>query len=116
MRKIIVLSMISLDGVMQAPGGPKEDTSGGFKFGGWTEPYGDEVFDKVMQEELKSADYLLGRKTFEIWEKYWPEHGQFWPGSNAGTKYVFSKTRKKSDWKNSVFLKSVGDIKKIKNL
>jgi dihydrofolate reductase len=114
MRKIIVLSMITLDGVMQAPGGPKEDASGGFKYGGWTAPYGDEVYGRVVQEELKPADYLLGRKTFEIWENYWPEHADFWPGINEGTKYILSKTRKKSDWKNSVFIKSLADIRKIK--
>jgi dihydrofolate reductase len=107
--------MITLDGVMQAPGGPKEDTSGGFKYGGWTAPYGDEIYGKVVQEELKPADYLLGRKTFKIWENYWPEHGDFWPGINTGTKYVLSKTVKKSGWKNSVFLKNVADIKKLKN-
>jgi dihydrofolate reductase len=117
MRKIIVLSMITLDGVMQAPGGPKEDTSGGFKYGGWTEPYGDETYGKVVQKELKQrVDYLLGRKTFEIWATYWPQHAAFWPGINNGTKYVLSKTRKKSDWKNTVFLKSVAEIKKLKNL
>jgi dihydrofolate reductase len=115
MRKIIVLSMITLDGVIQAPGGPKEDTSGGFKYGGWTEPYGDEVYNKVLEKELKPADYLLGRKTFEIWASYWPEHSDFWPGINNGTKYVLSRTMKKSDWKNSVFLKSLADIKKLKN-
>ena len=115
MRKIIVLSMITLDGVMQAPGGPEEDTSGGFKYGGWTAPYGDEVYGKVMQKQLKPADYLLGRKTFEILADYWPEHADFWPGINDGTKYVMSKTMKKSDWKNSVFLKSLADIKKLKN-
>jgi len=115
MRNIIVLSMISLDGVMQAPGGPKEDRSGGFKYGGWTAPYGDEIGGKLVQEELKQpADYLLGRKTFEIWEGYWPQHADFWPGINNGTKYVISKTRKKSDWKNSVFIKSIADIKKLK--
>ena len=107
--------MITLDGVMQAPGGPKEDTSGGFKYGGWTAPYGDEVYGKVVEKELKPADYLLGRKTFEIWADYWPEHADFWPGINDGTKYVLSKTMKKSDWKNSVFLKSLADIKKLKN-
>lgn len=111
--------MITLDGVMQAPGGPKEDKSGGFKYGGWTAPYGDETYGKVVQEELKPADYLLGRKTFEIWAAYWPGHGDFWPGINEGTKYVFSKNMKKSDplvtgWKNSVLLKSPADIKKIK--
>src|SRR6188768_2948254 len=115
MRKIIVLSMISLDGVMQAPGGPKEDTSGGFKYGGWTSPYGDEEYDNVIKEELKpTSDYILGRKTYEIWAGYWPKHADFWPGINDGTKYVLSKTRKKSDWKNSVFLKSLADIKKLK--
>ncbi len=107
--------MITLDGVMQAPGGPEEDTSGGFKYGGWTAPYGDEVFSKVLEKELKPADYLLGRKTFEIWANYWPEHGDFWPGINEGTKYVMSNTITKSDWKNSVFINSLADIKKIKN-
>jgi len=114
MRKIIVLSMITLDGVLQGPGGPKEDTSGRFKYGGWVFPYSDEVYDKVVEEELKPADYLLGRTTFEIWEKYWPQHANFWPGINEGTKYVLSKTRKKSAWKNSVFLKNVASIKKLK--
>ena len=121
MRKIIVLSMITLDGVMQAPGGPQEDTSGVFKFGGWTAPYSDEVYGKVVQKELKqSADYLLGRKTFDIWAAYWPEHGDFWPGINKGTKYVLSKSMKKSDpkvtgWKNSVVIKNLADIKKLKS-
>jgi dihydrofolate reductase len=120
MRKIIVLSMITLDGVMQAPGGPEEDTSGGFKYGGWVAPYSDEAYNKVVQKELKPADYLLGRKTFEIWADYWPEHGDFWPGINEGTKYVFSKNLKKSDpmitgWKNSVVVKNLADIKKVKN-
>ena len=120
MRKIIVLSMITLDGVMQAPGGPEEDKSNGFKYGGWVAPYGDEVYGKVLQKELKPADYLLGRKTFEIWAGYWPEHGDFWPGINEGTKYVFSKTMKKSDplvtgWKNSTVIKNLADIKKLKS-
>jgi dihydrofolate reductase len=120
MRKIIVLSMITLDGVMQAPGGAKEDSSEGFKYGGWTAPYGDEVYGKVVQQELKPADYLLGRKTFDIWAGYWPEHGDFWPGINEGTKWVFSKRMKKSDpkvtgWKNSVVLRNLADIKKLKN-
>lgn len=115
MRKIIVLSMISLDGVMQAPGGLKEDTSEGFKYGGWTAPYGDEVYNKAVQNELKPADYLLGRKTFEIWENYWPQHSDFWPGINEGVKYVFSKTRNNSDWKNSNFIKSLAEIRKLKD-
>jgi dihydrofolate reductase len=115
MRKIIVLSMITLDGVMQAPGGPKEDTSDGFEYGGWTAPYTDEAFGKALQEELKPTDYLLGRKTFDIWEEYWPHHADFWPGINDGTKYVLSKTRNESGWKNSVFIKSVEGIKRLKN-
>jgi dihydrofolate reductase len=114
MRKIVVLSMISLDGVMQAPGGPKEDKSGGFKYGGWTSAYMDDIFGKAMEKELKPSDFFLGRKTFEIWEDYWPKHGNFWPDINEGTKYVLSRTRKKSDWKNSVFIKTVADIKKVK--
>jgi dihydrofolate reductase len=120
MRKIVVLSMISLDGVMQAPGGPKEDTSSGFKYGGWSAPYGDEIYGQVVRKELEPADYLLGRKTFKIWAGYWPQHGDFWPGINEGAKYVFSKNMKKSDklvtgWKNSVLIKNVADIKKVKN-
>ena len=116
MRKIIVLSMITLDGVMQAQGGPEEDTSGGFKYGGWSAPYGDEVGGKVVQKELKqTADYLLGRKTFEIFASFWPEHADVWPGINDGTKYVMSRTMKKSDWKNTVFLKSLAGIEKLKN-
>ena len=114
MRKIIVLSFITLDGVMQAPGGPEEDKSGGFKFGGWVTPYFDEDSGMVMEKQLKPSDYLLGRKTFEIFGSYWPEHADQWPGINDGTKYVLSNTMEKSDWKNSVFLKSVDDIKRLK--
>jgi len=114
MRKIIVLSMITLDGVMQAPGGSKEDASEGFKYGGWVEPYGDKAYGKVVREELKPAEYLLGRKTFEIWEPYWPKHADFWPGINDGKKYIISKTRKKSDWENTIIIKSLADIKKLK--
>jgi dihydrofolate reductase len=119
MRKIIVLSMITLDGVIQAPGGPNEDKSGGFKYGGWVSPYSDNVYSEVVKNELKPADYLLGRKTFDIWAPYWPAHGDFWPGINEGTKYVFSKKMKKTDpkisgWKNSVLIKNLADIKKIK--
>lgn len=114
MRKIIVLSMISLDGVMQSPGGSGEDRSDGFKYGGWVAPYGDKIYSKIVKKELRPADYLLGRKTFEIWETYWPEHADFWPGINEGTKFVISKKRKKTDWKNTVFIKSYADIRKIK--
>ena len=115
MRKITVLSMISLDGVLQGPGGPEEDTSGGFKYGGWTASYFDEAFENAMEKELKPADYLLGRKTFAIWADYWPKHGDFWPAINEGTKYVLSTTMEKSDWQRSVFLKNLADIKKLKD-
>ena len=114
MRKIIVLSMITLDGVMQAPGGPEEDTSSGFEYGGWSAPYDDEVSGKVMEKLMKPADLLLGRRTFEIFENYWPDHAEFWPSINDVTKYVLSTTRNKSDWKNSVFLNSLPDIEKLK--
>lgn len=115
MRKIIVSTFITLDGVMQAPGGPEEDTSDGFKYGGWSAPYGDEVFDKMLQKQMEPADILLGRKTFEIFASYWPTHADYWPGINDVTKYVMSNTIKESDWENSVFLTSVADIEKLKN-
>lgn len=106
--------MITLDGVLQAPGAPKEDPSGGFKYGGWTAPYDDRVAGKVLEKLLQPANYLLGRKTFEIWEAYWPKHADFWPGINQGTKYILSKTRKKTDWKNSIFIQRLADIQKLK--
>jgi dihydrofolate reductase len=115
MRKIIVLSFITLDGVMQAPGGPEEDTSGGFEYGGWTAPYFDETAGKIMASQMKPADLLLGRKTFEIFAGYWPKHASDWPGINEVTKYVLSQTREKSEWQNSVFLKALADIKDLKN-
>jgi dihydrofolate reductase len=114
MRKIIVLSMITLDGVMQAPGGPEEDSSGGFEYGGWVAPYDDEVSGKIMERLMKPADLLLGRKTFEIWENYWPQHENVWPGINDVTKYVLSRTRKASDWNASVFFNSLADIENLK--
>ncbi|HEY0898049.1 MAG TPA: dihydrofolate reductase family protein [Sphingobacteriaceae bacterium] len=115
MRKITVLSMITLDGVMQGPGGPEEDPSGGFKYGGWVAPYDDEVAGKVMQRLMKPSDLLLGRKTFEIWENYWPEHAQYWPGIMEVTKNVLSTTRSTSEWNNSVFYNSLTDIENLKN-
>lgn len=115
MRKIIVLSMITLDGVMQSPGSPKEDTSGGFSYGGWVVPYDDEESGKVMEKLMEPADLLLGRKTFEIWEDYWPRHADHWPRINEVTKYVLSTTRETSAWQHSVFLKSLEDIEKLKH-
>lgn len=117
MRKIIVLSFITLDGVMQAPGGPDEDTSGGFEYGGWTAPYFDEAAGKAMAKQMQPTDYLLGRKTFEIFESYWPkpEHAKDWPGINEGMKYVLSKTMSTSEWRNTIFLSSVNDIEALKD-
>ena len=100
---------------MQAPGGPGEDDSGGFKYGGWTAPYFDDAAGKLMEKQMKSADLLLGRKTFEIFAGYWPAHADQWPGINDVTKYVMSNTMTKSDWQNSVFFKNVDDVKKLKN-
>ena len=110
--------MISLDGVMQAPGGPEEDTSSGFTSGGWVAPYfyeADKAAGEFMEKQMKSADLLLGRKTFEIFAAYWPGHADYWPGINEVAKYVMSNTMHKSDWQNSVFLKNIDDIKKLKN-
>jgi dihydrofolate reductase len=117
MRKIIVQEFLTLDGVMQAPGGPDEDTSSGFKWGGWTAPYfndADEEGGAMMQKWMKSTDLLLGRKTFDIFAAYWPTHTDIWPGIMDVTKYCVSTTLDKSDWKNSVFMKNVEDIKKLK--
>lgn len=117
MRKIIVLEFLTLDGVMQGPGGPGEDTSDGFEYGGWTVPYFDDFAGKVMGEQMKGPfSLLLGRKTFEIFASYWPQHADVWPGINEATKYVVSDTLSSSDWQNSVFLKGdiVEEIKKLK--
>ncbi|MBI1333682.1 MAG: dihydrofolate reductase [Armatimonadetes bacterium] len=115
MRKIIVAEMITLDGVMQAPGGPEEDQSGNFEFGGWAAPFGDKVGLEALKRQLQPADYLLGRKTFEIWEPYWPTNaGDFWPAINEGTKYVYSSTRDSSDWNKTEFIGSVAEIERIK--
>lgn len=105
MRKIIVLEHISLDGVIQAPGGPEEDTSGGFVYGGWIASYSDETLGTLLSRQMNVPfDLLLGRKTFEIWESYWPQHGDVWPGVNKATKYVTSNTRASGEWHPSVFL------------
>ena len=100
---------------MQAPGGPEEDTSGGFKYSGWTAPYFDEEAGKIMAQQMKPADLLLGRKTFDIFASYWPSHADVWPGINDITKYVMSNTISTSGWSNSSFLKSLEDIKALKD-
>ena len=111
MRKIIVSPYITLDGVIQAPGGGEED----FKYGGWSAPYYDEDLDTIAEKQKQPAkDLLLGRKTFEIFASFWPEHEDIWPGINDVTKYVVSRTMKTSDWKNSLFLESVEAIEELK--
>ena len=111
MRKVIVLEHISLDGVIQAPGGPDEDTSGGFAYGGWIAPISDEILGTALRRQMNLPfDLLLGRKTFDIWESYWPKHADAWPGASTATKYVASNTRTSSEWQPSVFLN--GDIAK----
>lgn len=109
MRKIIVLEHISLDGVIQAPGGPDEDTSGNFAHGGWIAPYSDEILGTALRRQMNMPfDLLLGRKTFEIWAPYWPQHADIWAGVNTATKYVASNTITSHEWKPSVFLN--GDV------
>jgi dihydrofolate reductase len=118
MRKIIIQEFITLDGVMQAPGGPDEDTESGFTYGGWTAPYfngADDEGGELMAKWMQPADLLLGRKTFDIFEEYWPKHADMWPGVMDVTKYCVSSTKDTSDWSNSVFLKSVDDIRQLKN-
>jgi dihydrofolate reductase len=117
MRKIIIQEFLTIDGVMQAPGGPDEDTESGFTFGGWTAPYfadADAEAGELMQSWMQPTDLLLGRKTFDIFEAYWPKHADMWPGIMDVTKYCASTTRDSSDWSNSVFLKNLDDIKKLK--
>lgn len=105
MRKIIVLEHISIDGVIQAPGGPEEDPSSSFVYGGWISSYSDEILGTALRKQMNSPfDLLLGRKTFDIWEPYWPQHADIWPGVNTATKYIASNTRTSSEWEPSVFL------------
>jgi dihydrofolate reductase len=109
MRKVNVLEFVSLDGVIQAPGGPEEDTSSGFAHGGWTSPHGDADSLAAIKKQMNLPfDLLIGRKTFEIWAKHWPQHNDFWPGVNTATKYVASNTITSHEWKPSVSLN--GDI------
>jgi dihydrofolate reductase len=117
MRKITVLSFITLDGVMQGPGGPEEDTSGNFTHGGWTVPYFDEFLGDVMTEQMsRPFDLLLGRKTFEIFASYWPHHEEEGAEINRATKYVASNTLTAHGWEKSVFLSGdvVDAIKQLK--
>src|SRR5207237_9373929 len=116
MRKVIVLEFITLDGVIQAGGGPEEDTSGGFAYGGWQAPYSDDVLGTVMKRQMNMPfDLLLGRTTFEIWAAYWPHHADIWPGVNPATKYVAYNTNTSHQWQPSVFLGGV-IVEKVNNI
>jgi dihydrofolate reductase len=119
MRKIIVLSFISLDGVMQAPGGVDEDPSGGFNYGGWTFPYMDEFGGAVIRKQLGGEfDLLLGRKTYELFAGYWPKAGKGNPIGvklNAARKYVVSNSLKEASWEKTTIIS--GEIlEKIREL
>lgn len=117
MRKIIVVEFLTLDGVMQAPGASKEDASEGFKYGGWMGPYfgKDEIAGQEMEKQMKeTAGLLLGRKTYDIFAGYWPEHTEPWPQVNKITKYVVTKTLKKSKWENTVIVKDTNELKELK--
>ncbi|TAJ94944.1 MAG: dihydrofolate reductase [Reyranella sp.] len=112
MRKIVAGAFVSLDGVMQAPGGPPEDPSGGFTYGGWTVPYWDEPMGQFMSECFTQPfDLLLGRKTYEIFAAHWPFVGEDDPIGktfNEVTKYVATSSTTPLTWKNSVALN--GDV------
>jgi dihydrofolate reductase len=122
MRKIIVGAQVSLDGVMQAPGGPSEDPTNGFKFGGWSMPYFDEVggeeIDRLFKEKF---DLLLGRKTYEIFAAYWPYYKEDAPAGNVAqvfrqiTKYVVSRSGEvDTGWEGSVLLRDIAEVKRLK--
>ena len=107
--KLVVLEHISLDGVIQAPGGPQEDTSGGFAHGGWVAPYSDEVLGTALRKQMnRSFDLLLGRKTFEIWEPYWPQSWRCLAECQQGHQAHRLEHADAGVWQPSVFLS--GDV------
>jgi dihydrofolate reductase len=119
MRKIITAAFVSLDGVMQAPGGPEEDPTGGFKYGGWVAPHVDEVFGKAMDELFGAPfDLLLGRKTYEIFAAHWPYQSDDDPSAkrfNVITKYVATRSNMPLTWKRSVALHDAAvDVARLK--
>jgi dihydrofolate reductase len=121
MRKIIVLTFVTLDGVMQAPGGPEEDPSGGFRYGGWAFPYADDFYGKEMVRQIsRPADLLLGRKTYEIFAAYWPkiknEDNPIAASFNPARKYVVSETLTRPGWENTVVISGdvAGRIRQLK--
>ena len=121
MRKLVVLSFITLDGVMQAPGGLEEDPTGGFKHGGWVFPYFDDFFGRVMNEQMGGTfDLLLGRRTYEMFAAHWPhvntDENPIAAGINKAKKYVASKTLTKLDRPNSELIRGnvAQGIRKLK--
>lgn len=117
MRKVIVLEFVTLDGIMQAPGGPQEDTEGCFSYGGWVAPHFDERFGSIMHEQMANTRaLLLGRKTYEIFASYWPAHESGWPGIDSATKYVVSSTLAASRWDNTIVIKEnvAEEIRRLK--
>jgi dihydrofolate reductase len=109
MRKIIVIEFITMDGVIQGPGGPNEDTSGDFLHGGWIGPYSDEAQSTVIRQQMNTPfDLLIGRNTYDIWAPYWPHNDAIWPGVNRAIKYVASNTVTESKWDETIFLS--GDV------
>ena len=121
MRKLVVLTFVSLDGRMQAPGGPEEDKSGDFAYGGWTFPYFDDFMGKVMSEQMTPPfDLLLGKTTYELFASHWPKQDeQTDPGAKAlnnAKKYVISEKPLRLEWKNSETITgdAVAGITKLK--
>jgi dihydrofolate reductase len=110
MRKLVVGTFLTLDGVMQAPGGPQEDTEGGFKHGGWQMPYFDEDSGEIMNKNIAATEaLLLGRKTYQIFAAYWPTapaDDPFGQKFNSIPKYVVSTTLDKAEWNNSTLIRS----------
>lgn len=119
MRKIIAITHVTLDGVMQAPGGPQEDTQNGFTYGGWAMPFGDKISGQAIAEIIAGEfDMLLGRRTYEIFAGYWPHQGnnRIAKAFNKATKYVVTRSLKQLDWKNSQRIdgKVVDEVRKLK--
>src|SRR3990172_4481098 len=116
MRKLVVLAFVSLDGVMQAPGGKGEDPSGGFNLEGWTVPYFDEAMGDEMTKQMSQPfDLLLGRKTYEIFASYWPLQSSDDP-INKAKKYVVSNEAIKTEWEETIQISGdvVAEIEKLK--
>jgi len=121
MRKIIVGAQVSMDGVMQAPGGPTEDPTKGFTFGGWAMPYFDQAFGEEIDRLFKEFDLLLGRRTYEIFAAYWPYYEE--SASHGGIARLFREIRKyavsrsgevDTSWQGSVLLRDIADVKRLK--